>query len=337
MDSIKDTNDSNLTQAKIKELEQEKLLLQELNEFLTTNTKELNNSKIELEKKLGYQLHRSKELEQETNLLGDLISEEQKISFKLTKKYYVSIVVIAIVASAAFAGYSYYQNQVLIETLKISLGNYNSKYLIQNLKGDTVDTWISWRLADGRSVDVNIVNIAGVTDEVINAIKDSIISTKGIDLDDALLHKGPAGSSSTYYTGWSGALQKAALQPTVYFIPTEFNVMNSPTGAGQIVITLVKQKDPDGYSGFTQSITDNNQILKSSITIYEADKISKEQMGAIIRHEFGHALGLAHSTAPEDLMAPIIKTQYPYISDCDIDAVKALYDGMKTSKVTCEK
>jgi hypothetical protein len=181
------------------------------------------------------------------------------------------------------------------------------------------------------------VNIAGVTDEVINAIKDSIISTKGIDLDDALLHKGPAGSSSAYYTGWKGALEKASMQPTVYFIPTEFNVINSPTGAGQIVITLVKQKDPDGYSGFTQSITDNNQILKSSITIYEADKISKEQMGAIIRHEFGHALGLAHSTAPEDLMAPIIKTQYPYISDCDIDAVKALYDGMKTSKVTCEK
>ncbi|MGQ0638609.1 MAG: matrixin family metalloprotease, partial [Nitrososphaerota archaeon] len=143
--------------------------------------------------------------------------------------------------------------------------------------------------------------------------------------------------SSAYYKGWTGAMNKAASEPTVYYIPQTFDVIDKPKGTGQVVITLVKEKDPDGYSGFTRSITDNNQILKSSITIYQADTITKEQMGAIIRHEFGHALGLAHSTAPEDLMAPIIKTEYPYISDCDIDAIRALYDGKKTSQVVCEK
>ena len=320
-----------------KEREQEKLLQHEINKILLGKIEELQKSKEHFAEKIDSESKSHKELVQEKLILSEIAISERTKRKKAYKKYYASVAIIAIVASAAFTGYSYYQNQVLLETIKISLGNYNSRYLIQNLKGDTVDTWISWRLADGRGIDVNIINAAGVSDDIINAIKDAILSTKGIDLDDSLLHKGPAGTSSTYYKGWKGALEKASVQTTVYFIPQEFNVINSPVGAGQIIITLVKQKDSDGYSGFTQSITDNNQILKSSITIYEADKITKEQMGAIIRHEFGHALGLVHSTAPEDLMAPVIKTDYPYISDCDIDAIRALYDGKKRSEVICEK
>jgi len=44
----------------------------------------------------------------------------------------------------------------------------------------------------------------------------------------------------------------------------------------------------------------------------------------------------AHSTAPEDLMYPTIETNFPYISDCDIDAMEKLYDGGNTSEVICE-
>ena len=322
---------------KVKGLEQEKMILEELNEFLSSDAKELENSKNELERKISTQQNKSKEIEQEKNLLDSLNEETQKRSLKLSKKYYLSIVLIVTVVSATFVGYSYYQNELLVKTTSEFLKNYNSRYLIQNLKGDTVDTWISWRLPDGRVINVNIINKADVSDEAINAIKESILSTQGIEIDDSLLHKGPQGSSSTYYKGWAGALEKATVRPTEFYIPTEFKVTNSNSQAGDVVITLVKEKDPDGYSGFTQSITDNNQILKSSITIYEADKITKEQMGVIIRHEFGHAIGLAHSTAPEDLMAPIIKTGYPYISDCDINAIQALYDGKKTSQVVCEK
>ena len=56
-----------------------------------------------------------------------------------------------------------------------------------------------------------------------------------------------------------------------------------------------------------------------------------------MRHEMGHALGLAHTTATEDLMHAVIQTPYPYISDCDMDAVKALYNGNKKSEVVCSK
>ena len=48
-------------------------------------------------------------------------------------------------------------------------------------------------------------------------------------------------------------------------------------------------------------------------------------------------MGLAHSTAPEDLMAKTITTEFPYISECDIDAIISLYDKGKLSVVVCEK
>ena len=50
----------------------------------------------------------------------------------------------------------------------------------------------------------------------------------------------------------------------------------------------------------------------------------------------GHALGLAHSTAPEDLMAPKMQTEYPFISPCDVDAIISLYDGQSSSQVVCQ-
>lgn len=165
------------------------------------------------------------------------------------------------------------------------------------------------------------------------------MSEQSIEIDDSLLQKGPKGSTSIYYVGWEGALKQAAKTTTQLSIPQNFQVMETTRGEGEITIMLTGEKSGDGYSGYTKSIADStqNQILKSTITIYEVDKLTDDQFVIILRHELGHALGLAHSTAPEDLMAPTIKTQYPYISDCDIDSIVKLYDGGKKSQVICEK
>jgi predicted Zn-dependent protease len=191
---------------------------------------------------------------------------------------------------------------------------------------------------DGTVLVVNIIDGEKYPDKAEMA-KQVILSEKSIEIDNSLLHKGLEGTSSLYYVGWSGALAKAFENITKFYIPNKFEVIESSRGEGDITIHLTNTRNGDGYSGFTNSIADDsqNQILKSSITIYDVDKLSNVQFEAILRHEFGHAVGLAHSTAPEDLMYSIMVTNYPYISDCDIDAIVLLYDGGKSSQVVCEK
>jgi len=210
-----------------------------------------------------------------------------------------------------------------------------TRHLIENLRGDTIDTWKSWRLV-GTSMNVNIVNPRGMNEEKIDVIIDAITSEKSVDVDDSITHKGPKGSSSTYYTGWTGALKQASNEETIYNIPTEFNVIKSYGGEGDVIITLSNLKDSDGYTGYTKSIVDGNEILKSFITIYDISSLTDEELTTIVRHEFGHALGLGHSTAPEDLMAPTIDMTVPYISECNIAAITDLYNGLQGSTV-CEK
>lgn len=280
---------------------------------------------------------KSKETEQEKNILKEIIHDEEKSEKLIRKRHYVSIAVIAVAVSVGFVGYSYYENQVIINTTSQMLKNYNSNYIIQNLQGDIVKTWVAWSIPDGRILHISIVNTASLSQDKIDAIKDAIVSTKTVTLDDSLLGKGPKGTSSVYYTGWEGALADASSQHTTSYIPQKFDISGSPGASGDIVIILTNDVNPDGLSGFTKSLADGNQILKSKITIYRASELSSVQLGAITRHEFGHAMGLAHSTAPEDLMHATIQTDYPYISGCDVDAIDGLYDGKQRSEVICKK
>ena len=319
------------------EQKQLRLLSYELNKTLKNKLQELEDSKNELESKLFKQSIENKELEQEKIILHE-ISDSEKINIKKSyKKFYVLIVIISVTTSVGFVGYSVYENQILITTTSHLLRNYNSNYLIQNLQGDTVNTWVAWHLVTGQTLHIDIMNEAGLSPDRIFAVKDAIISTQTVTLDDSLLHKGPPGTSSIYYKGWEGALDAASASTEQFYIPQKFDLSDSPKGAGEILIKLTNDQNPDGLSGYTKSVADGNQILKTTITIYNADQLSANQLGAITRHEFGHAMGLAHSSAPEDLMHATIETDYPYISGCDVDAIKLLYNNGQKSEVVCQK
>ena len=216
-----------------------------------------------------------------------------------------------------------------------SVGLFNSEHTVENLRGDSISLSKYWKISQGASLSINILNPVSISNESIEIIKNTILSSEKIQIEDSLLHKGPENSFSDYYLGWAGALQNTP--ETKIQIPRNFEVSNSQKSNGDIVVILSNIRDRSGNTGYTKTILDGEQIVKAFITIYDVDSLSNTQLATIMRHEFGHALGLGHSTAPEDLMAPTIDMTYPYISTCNIAAVTDLYNGDSDGTTFCEK
>ena len=154
------------------------------------------------------------------------------------------------------------------------------------------------------------------------------MSTDRITDDSSLLYNTPSGMKSQYFRGWQGAVNTISAN-TKYPIPEKFNLIQSNNGEGDIVVTLSSVKSDDGYSGVTRTIVDGNQILKAFITIYDSNKLTDSQLESIVRHEFGHALGLPHTDNSEDLMNESIMTNHSYITDCDLNALQKLYNDVQ--------
>lgn len=303
-----------------------------------TKTEEIPKENEKPKEQLGKTIHQVKELEQEKLLLKKFLNLESQKNQILTKKHYLVIAIAGIVLAGIFVPYSLYVVTLVGEEYRVQdTGSMTSGYVIQNLRGDKIDTWLSWRLVEGEALYINALNSKKYQDR-IDVIKQVILSEESMEIDNSFLHKGAPGTTSTYYMGWRGALLDASQSPTEFYIPINLEIIGSSGGEGDITIELTNLKSGDGYSGLTRSIADEsqNQILKSHITVYEIDNLSDNQLKTVLRHEMGHALGLAHSTAPEDLMAPTATTEFPYISECDVDAIVKLYDDGKLSRVVCE-
>jgi len=302
-----------MQQELVQDLRQQQILLKEINSELKKKNTNLESSKNNIQ---TAQMVKSQSKNKSRNHLA-LLS--------------VAVIPVIMFATMGVGTDLFGQEPVESSTLK-------SKYVTENLRGDTIDTWKFWNIVPGTTLTVNIVNSDLLDNEKIQSIKETITSSETLVIDDSLTHKGPEGTSSTYYLGWSGSLNYATeLYSTKYPIPNSFDIIESGRGEGDIIINLSNLKDSDGYAGYTKSIVDGNEILKSHITIYDVKNLSESQLYTITLHEMGHALGLAHSTAPEDLMYPVIETDFPYISECDVSAIVSLYDGEIEGEVVCEK
>ncbi|MFQ5782180.1 MAG: matrixin family metalloprotease [Nitrosopumilus sp.] len=213
----------------------------------------------------------------------------------------------------------------------------NDLVVVDSLRGDTIDAPYFWRVSNSKIMDVTILNYEGLSEKKINIIKDTILSTDSIKVDDSVLHKGTEGQKSTYFIGWKGVIQDIQSKSnTPITIPSKFNIMVSDQVLGDIIIKPVSYPNKDGYDGYTINRLDGNRILQSTIILYDIENKDDDQFAKLVRHEFGHALGLGHSTAPEDLMAPSMGDSYPYISPCMKDALEQLYTFGLTEEVTCK-
>lgn len=324
----------------IKELKQEKMIFSQMNQSLEETIRKLEETNLDMKSKLRRVSNQNKLSQQAKTIMVKTFDEEYDKTQKITRKYYLTIAIAAVAITAVIIPYSMFTLTLVGQEHGVEdLGDIKSGYVIQNLKGDTIDTWLSWRLTAGAPLYVNILN-ANQYPEKAELVKDAILSTEFYEIDDNILGKAPKGTITKYYLGWAGALEAASQRgPTEFYIPANIEIIESNNGAGDITITLSDKQSGDGYTGWTKSIADEsqNQILKSDITIFDIENLSNNQLIAITRHELGHALGLAHSNAEEDLMFPTLETSYPYISDCDIDAITSLYDGSKQSEVVCKK
>ena len=258
-----------------KELEQEKLLLDSIVDSRKAKTRQLEELSCEFEKKLSDATHKSLESDQEKFILQEIVKTEKSKKHQIQKKYYISIALAGIILSVVTTGFFYYESVKNSETEQALTQSLRTKEpLIQNLKGDVLDTWMAWRKAPGTALFVNIINAVEFPRDKVDVVKNAILSEESIELDDSLLHKGPKGITSIYYKGWKGALEKAAQTNTEFYIPAKIEVLEN-NQMGDVEIELTNNKDSDGYSGYTNAIISNNRILKVHTTLYEVNKIGR--------------------------------------------------------------
>ena len=270
----------------------------------------------------------------------EIIPESSVLSQKITKlenasnKTHLGIIIIASILALIFI-YLIFMTLVVPQIREVTLNS--GPFLIENLRGDVVETWTAWKIFESEPITIGIINSAGLPPSRIKAIEEAILSEDTLKIQNSQLGKIPPDQISVFYLGWKGALQKASEEKTEFVIPTDFKIIESDLAIADINLIITDVKGTEGELGSTKAIADErqHQILKVFVTLYDADNRNNEELVAITRHEFGHAFGLLHSTAPEDLMHENFRTEFPYISQCDLDAIISLYDNQNPNQVIC--
>ncbi len=225
---------------------------------------------------------------------------------------------------------------VMFSVLLVSLSGFSqnidadtpmkSKLITKNLHVDKIITQAFWNILPNDTLNINLVNGDLLTNEQHDAVMHAITSMDSIELPDNLVNDDNSDSKSIYYLGWAGAMTEAQKDNTGETIPSNYNIVQSSTGNADIIIQFEKELNSNGFTGYTRTILQDDEIIMSYIKIYDTDNLSISDLTTIVRHEFGHALGLGHSTDVEDLMASNIITSVPYISECNVSDIQNLYD-----------
>jgi matrixin len=164
------------------------------------------------------------------------------------------------------------------------------------------------------TIKVAIINEAGLTENKISVVKRAIDS-------EISYNKG----GHIYFEGWIAALESIAPTRNIEkFKILEYNSENNVNA--DITIKLLTTQDPN-YSGFTKPTIIEDKMKQASIRIFDSNNITTIQLENLVRHEFGHALGLGHSTDQSSIMYELIESEPKLITDCDLSGLKGLSEG----------
>lgn len=186
----------------------------------------------------------------------------------------------------------------------------------------TINTFLPWKTLDDKTLYVSIIKETSLSADQLVNIKKAITGYGTVKFDD-----------TETFVSWNEALQTTSQYKTKISMPTNIVLLSDNNSEADVTIFITDEENAN-YSGYTTHVIENNKIVKSNITIYDINSMTGKQISSIVRHEFGHALGLAHADSPNDLMFSTVQVP-SYVTECDIDTLLALYDGNVKNSSNC--
>jgi hypothetical protein len=168
---------------------------------------------------------------------------------------------------------------------------------------------LPWNLDSQKTIYVLINSESEISESKKTIIDDVIMSEKSVMLDH-----------QNYFEGWQGALDQIPYSDNT---PLRLVFTDNEKPSNMILINL---KDGSSkFDGFTKFDLNENNIVKSYVTIYNSKNLNDVDFEKILCHEFGHSLGLEHSKNINNIMFPVLDQSNHYISNDNISALSLLY------------
>ena len=186
-----------------------------------------------------------------------------------------------------------------------------------------IKTYLPWKVQDDNTLYVSIIEGTSLTADQLSSIKEAIVGFGTIKFRDV-----------ETFVSWNEALQTTSQYKTKISMPTNIIILPENNEDADIAIYVSDEQNPV-YSGYAANVIEDKRIVKSNIIIYDINNLIGKEISSIVRHEFGHALGLKHADSANDLMFATVQVP-SYVTECDIDTLLALYDGTVKGISSCE-